>query len=90
LSPGIHFFPPEADNRAIRPLSLEGIRELATYLRVEANADGRPPLAEQVNRQRVMRHDYEYWDNGQLRHWRFQTESDQGEQAFDRTGKPQK
>lgn len=90
LSTGIHFYAPATDKTALRPLSLVGIRELVTYFRVEAYADGRPPLAERVDRQRVMRHDYEYWDNGHLRHWRFQTERDQGEQKFDRAGKPLK
>ncbi|CAD5370207.1 conserved hypothetical protein [Rubrivivax sp. A210] len=88
LAAGAHFFALSPSGAATRELSLVDLRGYVDYLRVEVSADGHPLLGERVTRQRVLRHDYEYWDNGQLKRWRFQGADNQGEKLFDRSGKP--
>jgi hypothetical protein len=90
LTPGVHVFSFAPESGAVRPMNLSGIRELSKYLRVEVFADGRPALVERVSRQRVMRHDYTYWENGKLRQWRYLTDTDQGEEQFDQAGEPRR
>ena len=86
LAPGIHYFLPAAGGLPPQARSLVDIREERAYFRVEVFPDGRPPTAEKVIRSRTLRHDYEYWNNGTLKHWHFKTESGRGDEHFDQLG----
>jgi hypothetical protein len=87
LGVGVHFYVPSPDGGPARAVSLAGIRDLAVCLRVEVVAQGQPPLAEKVTRERTLRHDYGYWDNGRLRRWRCEAGADRGDERFDEAGK---
>lgn len=86
LAPGIHYFLPAAGGLPPQARSLVDIREERAYFRVEVFSDGRAPTAEKVIRSRTLRHDYEYWNNGTLKHWHFETESGRGDEHFDQLG----
>lgn len=87
LAPGVHYFLPAAGGLPPQARNLAGIREEIAYFRVEVFPDGRAPKTEKVTRSRTFHHDYEYWNNGKLKRWHFETESSQGDEHFDQTGK---
>lgn len=88
--PGRHFG--AVDGRGAgapaRPLSLEDTQGMTEYFRIHGDAHGGVVALEHVRRERTLRHEYLYWDNGALREFRYETESGAGVQQFDRAGRP--
>lgn len=70
-----------------RQLSLEETHDANEYYRVRVRPDGEIGEVEHVRRQRTIRHDYAYWENGSLREFRFQPGSGAGGvEHYDRQG----
>lgn len=93
LCSGTHYFSAGAEHKEQlgEKLSLEETKNRTDYYRVRVNPDGTITSCERINRERIFRHDYSYWDNGQLRESYYQNSTVsgivRGVERFDRNGK---
>lgn len=90
LPVGPHFFAVARDSSEHPgdPLSLEDTKSRADYYRARVGAQGRVDALERVHRERMIRHDYTYWENGRLREARFEPDTQPGGiERYDRDGK---
>ncbi|MGH7674935.1 MAG: hypothetical protein ACREMV_06655 [Gemmatimonadales bacterium] len=73
LPPGLHLFAAGRDgSEGPGPeLSLDDTKRLSDYYRAQVDADGRVAAFGRVHRQQMLRHEYEYWENGGLRQARY-------------------
>ncbi len=90
LDKGVHYFVPATDGHPPEPKSLMTVLNQKTYIRVEIFLDERAPVIEQVSQERTLRHEYDYWKNGALKHWHFETDNSQGDDYFNEAGHPLK
>jgi hypothetical protein len=67
-------------------LSLDDTQGIAEYFRAHVHPDGGVALLEHVRRRRTIHHEYDYWEDGQLREWRFDSGGERGREEFDRGG----
>jgi hypothetical protein len=91
LHAGLHFFSvKEGEPETIgEEILLEGTMNRPDYYRVRVGPDGKPTSIERVHRDRTIRHEYEYWENGKLREVRYDPAPPRGPvERFDKKGKP--
>ena len=84
LSPGIHFFAvittkPEQIGVS---LSLDETKNKTSYYRIGVSQDGKNIKCELVSRERMIRHEYAYWDNGKLRGCHFENTDNSSSSGF--------
>lgn len=90
LSVGIHFFAVAAGagEDPDGALTLEETRDRVHYFRAMIEADGTPIRLERVRRERMIRHEYTYWENGELRESRSEpVTSPDCIERYDRSGR---
>lgn len=89
LKPGRRFFAPSSSDPSVpgEEVPLEGTGKLTVYFRATVGADGAPATVERVERERTIRHDYEYWENGALKEFRYEPGTGPGGvDRYDRDG----
>lgn len=74
--------------RPSRLLSLDETRSMADYFRAHVHPDGMVATLERVQRERTMHHEYRYWEDGQLREFRYFAGDELRVDTFDREGNP--
>lgn len=67
-------------------LTLDDTREIEEYYRGHVHPDGEIVELEHVRRQRSIHHEYDYWEDGQIREWRFDAGGERGRYEYDRAG----
>lgn len=89
LEPGRRFFAPSSSDPSMpgEEISLEGTRPLSVYFRATVDVGGDPATVERVERERTIRHEYEYWENGAIREFRYEPGTGPGGvDRYDRDG----
>lgn len=88
LPAGKIFFAPDRPGYAGpgRVLPLDETQGLAEYYRAHVHPDGAVAVFEHVRRQRMIRHDYRYWEGGRIREFRFESGGKRGVYEYDRDG----
>lgn len=84
----VFFAPDPADeDRPGGAVPVDETREMAAYFRAHVHPDGTVAALEHVRRKRMVHHEYRYWEDGQLREFRFHGERERGVEEFDRDGR---
>jgi hypothetical protein len=88
LPAGKLFFVPDAadGDGPGRAVSLDETQGLAAYYRAHVHPDGTVATLEHVRRQRMTHHEYRYWEDGQLREFRYDSGGERGVEEYDRAG----